>query len=128
MSEEEKEAINIIKGLEINMYDGKSQIILGTETKEISSAIYTVLNLIEELNGKVQEQLNLLKYKTDKIQKQEKVIDEMTIYINKNIDVISKDIEGSICCHNKDGKCINRKCVECVKKYFYRKVEENDKS
>lgn len=63
------------------------------------------------------------KEKDTKINKLNKVIDKMAEYINKHIVVISRDIEESICCHNLDGKCINRKCEECVKKYFIEKED-----
>lgn len=55
MNEEEKKAINIIKGLGINIYDGKSQVIPGDEATKISTSIYTILNLIEKQQKEIEE-------------------------------------------------------------------------
>ena len=57
--------------------------------------------------------------KRDKI-----VIDLMAHYIDDNVELINPQIDEEICCHNLDGKCINRKCFECVSKYFYNKADK----
>ena len=54
----------------------------------------------------------------------DKVIDLMAKYIQNNVEIINSQIDDEICCHNIDGECINRKCIECVSKYFYKKVEK----
>ena len=54
----------------------------------------------------------------------DKVITEMAHYIDEHVELINPQIDKEICCHNIDGECINRKCFECVEKYFYEKVEK----
>ena len=78
---------------------------------DLKSLNQIMLNFEDALCDDMQERVKRI---SDLIEKQEKVIDKMASYINKNIDVISNDIDVSICCHNKDRKCINRKCEECV--------------
>lgn len=70
MSDEEKEAIEIVKGITeddlLNYWEG---------AEEPYNAIQTILNLIENLIFKTETQKELLKYKTDKIEKQSKEIE-----------------------------------------------------
>ena len=122
MSEEEKKAIEMLDKFitEHKLYNIK-------QSDGLEDNIKIVLNLIEELNGKVQEQRNLLKYKTDKIQKQEKVIDEMAKDLNAQTlkkemwcPLANKNLElyGKLACS------ADMTCLKCLKKYFYRKVEK----
>lgn len=91
MSEEEREAINIIKGLGIDIYDGKSQVIPGDVTTKINTSIYTILNLIE----KQQKELEQEKEKNKELEKYKTYYEEME-EVNKKfiaVDKIKEKIE-----------------------------------
>ena len=104
MTDEEKKAIERLTNYKEKIKDELYPIIDFEEEK----AIGIVLNLIE---------------------KQEKVIDEMAKFLLFDID---NDIfDEYFCSRIEDEKCKqipDGHCEECIKQYFYRKVEKNDKS
>lgn len=109
MSEDEKE--NIIFFL-------KSEIATGDLLYSTGSDIFYFKDML-------QKTLNLIEKQQKELEKKNKVIDLMAKMIN------SHDIDDDICGQfGKDKDCSDftdeELCVDCIKEYFYKKVEEKN--
>lgn len=124
MTEEEKNAIEIVKGLAV-YYDDYS-LLDEEEIKEnesVNKSIELILNLIEKLskeNEQLRTEVNSLK---KELRQKDKIIDLMAETINNH------DIDEDICkqmgqkanCNEFEDK---EKCKECIKQYFINKAKE----
>lgn len=108
MSDEEKQAIkscNLLLNGDITLHiidDDGGTAYAGAVNKLYNKDLETVLYLIE---------------------KQQKVIDEMAKYINKldiDEDICMKNVANTELCNEEYSNC-----VECIKEYFKKKVDEN---
>lgn len=121
MNEEEKEAIEEFK----KQY--RLSVNVDYITTEIRNRyIEVLLNLIQKQEKKIKD----LKFKNEIYKKAndklEKVVDEM-VYCIDNFQICEYEIQDSF-----DRKCEyiaddeKPPCKECIKQYFYRKVEEDE--
>lgn len=124
MNEEEKKAIEIIKGLAV-YYDDYSLLDEEEieENESVNKSIELILNLIEKLskeNEQLRTEVNSLK---KELRQKDKIIDLMAETINNH------DIDEDICkqmgqkanCNEFEDK---EKCKECIKQYFINKAKE----
>lgn len=114
MTEEEKEAVEIVKGLAV-YYDDYSLLDEEEieENESVNKSIELILNLIEKLQKELKQK--------------DKIIDLMAETINNH------DIDEDIC--KQMGQKANcnefedtEKCKECIKQYFINKAKEILKS
>lgn len=124
MTEEEKNAIEIVKGLAV-YYDDYSLLDEEEieENESVNKSIELILNLIEKLskeNEQLRTEVNSLK---KELRQKDKIIDLMAETINNH------DIDKDICkqmgqkanCNEFEDK---EKCKECIKQYFINKAKE----
>lgn len=124
MTEEEKKAVEIIKGLAV-YYDDYSLLDEEEieENESVNKSIELILNLIEKLskeNEQLRTEVNSLK---KELRQKDKIIDLMAETINNH------DIDKDICkqmgqkanCNEFEDK---EKCKECIKQYFINKAKE----
>lgn len=136
MTNEQREAIDLAKEftkIDFNNPRGWTGY-YDTDLKELSQAIDTVLSLtkeqdkyIKDANDITTEMSNDIKKLTSEIEKKDKQIDLMAKFIENNIS--EKKIINEICIKSK---CNNEECHEddlkdCIKQYFERKVEDENK-
>ena len=124
LNEEEKEAIEIVKGLKT--YYEAYYLLEDEEIKENeekNEAIDTVLNLITKLERKIYDYDEIIARLEEKNVEKDKIIDEMAGYI-----AIIQDCSNENCGANLDYK--NRRTndnsmyEECWKRYFKEKVNK----
>lgn len=124
LNEEEKKAIEIVKGLKT--YYEAYYLLEDEEIKENeekNEAIDTVLSLITKLERKIYDYDEIIARLEEENTKKDKIIDEMAGYI-----AIIQECPNENCGANLD--CENRCTVndtieeECWKMYFERKVKE----
>lgn len=123
MNEEEKKAIEIIKGLAV-YYDDYSLLDEEEieENESVNKSIELILNLIEKLlkeNEQLRTEVNSLK---KELRQKDKIIDLMAETINNH------DIDEDIC--KQMGQKANcnefedtEKCKECIKQFFINKAK-----
>lgn len=134
MSEEEKKAIKIVKGLAV-YYDDYS--VLDEEEIEENNNVNNSIQLVTSLIEKQQKEIKELKEKYDKdthtlqnqldianadIAEKDKIIDLMANFMNKRSwkeHQVKDDI--CFCCKIEYS---SEECVNCIKQYFEKKAEE----
>lgn len=96
--------------------------------QELANDLETVLSMLQEQQEKIVKYEKIYKeydcYRwVKKLDKKDKIIDLMADFIFQNIDV-EEDICNSayIKCKQETGQDIT--CINCIKQYFERKVEE----
>lgn len=124
MNEEEKKAIEIVKGLAV-YYDDYS-LLDEEEIKEnesVNKSIELILNLIEKLQKENEKALDeYMKWQKQELNQKDKIIDLMAETINNH------DIDEDIC--KQMGQKANcnefedtEKCKECIKQFFINKAK-----
>ena len=124
MNEEEKNAIEIIKGLAV-YYDDYS-LLDEEEIKEnesVNKSIELILNLIEKLQKENEKALaEYMEWQKQELDQKDKIIDLMAETINNH------DIDEDIC--KQMGQKANcnefedtEKCKECIKQFFINKAK-----
>lgn len=114
MSEEEKKAIEELKGIDIRCFFSVSM--------EVSDFM---IDKAEEINEYIKTILTLIEKRQKEIELKDKVIDEMSTFIEK------EDLDAKICEYVEDKKCKGHlialigTCNDCIKQYFINKVKEN---
>lgn len=129
ITEKEWKAINNLKFIIVtDIYDNEVRIDKTKIINEYNESVGIVLNLISKLQTEITALNMTHKYDTDMIEevkgeavKQDKVIDATTKYI------ASLDTDEDICKKmHPNNTCEDNgiPCKDCIKQYFYRKVED----
>lgn len=128
MTKEQEEAIEIIDKMIKSYIEADECGLSNNDFKHEIRAMQTVLSLIKQQEEKIAKYEKIYKeydcYRWVKeIDKKDKIIDLMADFIFQNIDV-EEDICNSayIKCKQETGQDIT--CINCIKQYFERKVEE----
>lgn len=124
MNEEEKNAIEIVKGLAV-YYDDYSLLDEEEieENESVNKSIELILNLIEKLQKENEKALDeYMKWQKQELNQKDKIIDLMAETINNH------DIDEDIC--KQMGQKANcnefedtEKCKECIKQFFINKAK-----
>lgn len=124
MTEEEKKAVEIIKGLAV-YYDDYSLLDEEEieENESVNKSIELILNLIEKLQKENEKALDeYMKWQKQELNQKDKIIDLMAETINNH------DIDEDIC--KQMGQKANcnefedtEKCKECIKQFFINKAK-----
>lgn len=124
MNEEEKKAVEIIKGLAV-YYDDYSLLDEEEieENESVNKSIELILNLIEKLQKENEKALDeYMKWQKQELNQKDKIIDLMAETINNH------DIDEDIC--KQMGQKANcnefedtEKCKECIKQFFINKAK-----
>lgn len=121
MTEEEKKAVEIVKGLAV-YYDDYS-LLDEEEIKEnesVNKSIELILNLIEKLQKENEKALaEYMEWQKQELEQKDKIIEKMTYYI-MNLD-IDEDICKKVNCDTNSGEL---DCKDCIKQYFENKAKE----
>lgn len=125
MTEEEKKAVEIIKGLAV-YYDDYSLLDEEEieENESVNKSIELILNLIEKLQKENEKALaEYMEWQKQELGQKDKIIDLMAETINNH------DIDEDIC--KQMGQKANcnefedtEKCKDCIKQYFENKAKE----
>ena len=121
MNEEEKKAIEIIKGLAV-YYDDYSLLDEEEieENESVNKSIELILNLIEKLQKENEKALaEYMEWQKQELEQKDKIIEKMTYYI-MNLD-IDEDICKKVNCDTNSGEL---DCKDCIKQYFENKAKE----
>ena len=121
MNEEEKKAIEIVKGLAV-YYDDYSLLDEEEieENESVNKSIELILNLIEKLQKENEKALaEYMEWQKQELEQKDKIIEKMTYYI-MNLD-IDEDICKKVNCDTNSGEL---DCKDCIKQYFENKAKE----
>lgn len=121
MTEEEKNAIEIVKGLAV-YYDDYSLLDEEEieENESVNKSIELILNLIEKLQKENEKALaEYMEWQKQELEQKDKIIEKMTYYI-MNLD-IDEDICKKVNCDTNSGEL---DCKDCIKQYFENKAKE----
>lgn len=133
MSEEEKQAIEILKNDEMYITDSFYREFRTTIADKYTKAFEKVLNLIEKQQAEIRQYDKALHDQIikdydieiglkEEIEKKDKIIDEMAKYISETD--MEEDICFSIDCdENTDVDTGEIDCKTCIKEYFKKKAE-----